>query len=52
MNNLKKLQGAKTLSKQEQQVVKGGKLRCRFTYDCPMNYICIDNVCMPHMQEW
>jgi hypothetical protein len=52
MNNLKKLQGAKILSKQEQQVVKGGKRYCSIDEPCSGGYVCIDHVCELQMIDF
>ena len=49
MKNLKNLKGAKLLSKNEQQSIKGGKRLC----PCPPGQVCINGVCwleLPHME--
>ena len=51
MKKLKNLKGAKILSKNEQQQVKGGKLRCSWGEDgyyCPPGYMCVGKECVPH----
>jgi len=40
MKSLKNLKGAKQLSKNEQQTIKGGKIYCKDGKPCPVNYIC------------
>ena len=50
MKDLKNLFGAKTLSKEEQQVVKGGAgghERCRYDSDCEADHYCDWHVCIP-----
>jgi len=45
MKNLKEFTKAKTLSKQEQQIIKGGQIDCRPDYSCPGLMKCINGVC-------
>ncbi|MDM8161820.1 hypothetical protein QUH73_18530 [Labilibaculum sp. K2S] len=40
MKRLKELPGAKTLSKKEQQTVKGGRSKCIDDISCPDGYGC------------
>ena len=41
MKELKNLKGAKTISKSEQQAIKGGKIQCDiYGHDCPPGYWC------------
>jgi hypothetical protein len=35
MKDLKNIKGAKTLSKMEQRIIKGGLIHCRVDSDCP-----------------
>ncbi|WP_320019064.1 hypothetical protein [Labilibaculum manganireducens] len=44
MKDLQKLNGAKILSKKEQQMVKGGRA-CNNEYPCPSGYSCINYIC-------
>ena len=41
MKNLKNLKGAKMLSKNEQQSIKGGTIICSSADDCPPNNLCL-----------
>ena len=56
MKSLKKLKGAKLLSKIEQRSIKGGLTYCRDNRPCPEGYICdMDayptyGVCVPYME--
>ncbi len=45
MKNLKNLKGAKLLSKNQQQSIKGGRKYCNQQQDCPEGYACMNNMC-------
>lgn len=45
MKNLQELAGTKTLSKKEQQSVKGGKMQCYPDGTCPVGWTCINGTC-------
>ncbi len=51
MKDLKKLRGAKSLSKNEQKSIKGGILACRRTVPyCPPGYVCIGSGCYKSLE--
>ncbi|MUP39716.1 hypothetical protein [Labilibaculum euxinus] len=47
MKDLQKLNGAKILSKKEQQTVKGGHgvRTCNYNSNCPEGSLCIEGIC-------
>ena len=47
MKELKKLKGAKKLSKMEQKVIKGGYDPCIKNGICFIGYVCVDGLCVP-----
>ena len=50
MKELKKLEGAKKLSKTDQRLIKGGLKQCDDVhYFCPVGYMCVNGVCRPEM---
>ena len=47
MKDLKKLKGAKMISKSEQQAIKGGVIyQCVTEKDCPVGYGCVRGICV------
>ncbi|WP_461633813.1 hypothetical protein [Labilibaculum euxinus] len=47
MKDLQKLNGAKILSKKEQQIVKGGYIKeCKTYKDCWEGFICSGGICI------
>ncbi|MUP39717.1 MULTISPECIES: hypothetical protein [Labilibaculum] len=51
MKDLQKLNGAKILSKKEQQTVKGGKMQCYADGTCPAGWTCISGTCERYPKE-
>jgi len=50
MKDLKKLKGAKILSKKEQISIKGGKIYCGDGKPCPVGTICNGTWCEPYIE--
>lgn len=46
MKDLKNIKGAKTISKSEQQVIKGGTRQCNADGTCFGYYICVNGECV------
>ncbi len=49
MKKLNNLKGAKVLSRKEQQLVKGGKIMCKWGPNgqyCSPPYVCINGTCV------
>ncbi len=52
MKNLKNLKGAKSLSKNEQQSIRGGRQYCNQQKPCPPGYACMSNMCYKGFPEF
>lgn len=52
MKNLKNLRGAKVLSKEEQQVLKGGVRYCDIYNPCGPGMECIGGICWLSRPGW
>lgn len=52
MKDLKNLKGARMISKEEQQGIKGGLYECNSYTPCPAGYDCFYGVCFLSPPGW